>query len=886
MSLRIRRIAVDGFRKFREPIAIEGLTDGLNIVIEPNETGKSTLLEALRAAFFVRHGTKNQLARSFAPHGEAVGPEIQVGFEADGAPWTVTKRFLKNPSIEVTGPQGRAQGEEAESRLHSLLGSVRDTSQGGDLASYGALGLLWIAQTDALPVTAPGQIVRDTVRSTLEAEVGSIMGGPAYKRVRDRVEDQYAIYWSPTGQKRGRQNEARERVDGAEATAGEAAARLAGLERSFAELETSRARLKVVQRELADDTDAKTRRDLLDSLEFARAAAQILATRRAEHEAASSRVAGLEDLQRRHLEASSARDKANLALGGARERRAALAGRLSEAKQRAVDARTALDRARAARQEARAAVTAGEIQLGKARRNAAIDAARKRHQELAELEHQLGEANAVAATLISPKQMASLEAGDRAVAEARAIVGAGATRLTLAGSKLGITIDGEPMPLGDRTLTHEARIRFGQAELIVSPPAAAASAEESFSAAQRKHRVALEDMGLADLAAARARNDAAWDAAANLRTLKAQIKAITPADEAINLTAGSEALKLFVAELGDDDAREEGALPNGEALMKALESAESALARAEGAQDSAIEALRIAEAEAPLATAEAGASNDLSHAEALISSIEIRPEFQTLAADIISARERVVAAAVALDEATRNATAHDPAAISRKIDTIDARARTAADARGKLETEIARLEGTIESEGGKGLADLEAAAREEANEARAALQRVAQEADTLKLLRDTLEEARNETSAKFVGPVAKRAKRHIERLLPGCDLTFSEDLALQTVIRGGLSEGCANLSRGTQEQLAVLTRISFAEMLLEQGTPVSLILDDPLVYSDDARLDLMIEILAEAAERMQVILLTCRDRAFRHVPGNRVWLGSQELMRSGTAVSG
>ena len=146
MSLYLRRIAVDGFRKFREPMAIEGLTDGLNIVIEPNETGKSTVLEALRAVFFVRHGTKNQLAQSFAPYGEAVGPEIQVSFDADGAPWTVTKRFLRGASIEVTGPQGKAQGEEAEARLHALLGSVRDTSQKGDAGTYGALGLLWVAQ--------------------------------------------------------------------------------------------------------------------------------------------------------------------------------------------------------------------------------------------------------------------------------------------------------------------------------------------------------------------------------------------------------------------------------------------------------------------------------------------------------------------------------------------------------------------------------------------------------------------------------------------------------------------------------------------------------------------------------------------------------------------
>lgn len=124
MSLYLRRIAVDGFRKFREPMAIEGLTDGLNIVIEPNETGKSTVLEALRAAFFVRHGTKNQLAQSFAPYGEAVGPEIRVSFDADGAPWTVTKRFLRGASIEVTGHrQGSGRRGRSSPPRTSRVGS-------------------------------------------------------------------------------------------------------------------------------------------------------------------------------------------------------------------------------------------------------------------------------------------------------------------------------------------------------------------------------------------------------------------------------------------------------------------------------------------------------------------------------------------------------------------------------------------------------------------------------------------------------------------------------------------------------------------------------------------------------------------------------------------
>ena len=871
MSLYLRRIAVDGFRKFREPMAIEGLTDGLNIVIEPNETGKSTVLEALRAAFFVRHGTKNQLAQSFAPYGEAVGPEIQVSFDAHGAPWTVTKRFLRGASIEVTGPQGKAQGEEAEARLHALLGSVRDTSQKGDAGSYGALGLLWVAQAEALAVTGPGQIVRDTVRSTLEAEVGSIMGGPAYARVRSRIDEQYGRYWSPTGQKRGRQNEARERVEQSDAAACDAAERLAGLERTFVELENARARLKVVHREIVDDTDIQTRKDLVASLETARAAAQILATRRAEHDAISGRMRSLEELVDRHRTATDERSLAEHKLAEVRASRAEIIDGLVIAKQRLAEARSGLDAARTARQEARVAQNAGEELLHVSRRRNAVSAARARHAELVDIERLQAEATALTATLIPPMALNAIETNERLVAEARAALAAGATRIALVGDAAGISIDGEPMALGERILTGETCVRFGNAQLVITPPAGAASAEEALSVALERQRSAFAELGVKSLSDARARNDTARDAVSELRTIAARIAAVTPADNIIELSAGPDALKLFIAALIDETQVAEADIPDLALLTANLEAADTAVARAEGAQESAVEALRRVEQDnTPLVSAEAGAASTLANAIGQIDTIEGRPDFPTLSADLARAREQTAEAAVRLEDAARDATSHEPAAITRKIETIDARSKAAGEARAKLEMDVARLEGTVESEGGKGLADREARAREEAEAAHAALERITEEADTLKLLRDTLDEARDETSAKFVGPVAKRAKRHIERLLPGCDLSFSEDLTLEAVVRGGISEGCGDLSRGTQEQLAVLTRIAFADMLLEQGRPVSLILDDPLVYADDARLDLMVEILSEAAERMQVVLLTCRDRAFRHVRGNRV----------------
>ncbi len=873
MTLVIRHIAVDSFRKFRTPFALEGLSEGLNIVIEPNETGKSTLLGALRAAFFIRHGTHNRLAQSFAPYGEAVGPEIKVTFEVAGVPWAINKRFLRSPTFELTGPNGRAQGDDAETQLNALLGSVRDNSRDWEPSAYGALGLLWVAQAEALSVSGPGQIVRDTIASTLEAEIGSIMGGETYRRVRQRVDAQFDLYWSPSGQKRGRQKEASDRLAAAEAISREAGERLATLERSFADLESAQARLRIIEREIADETDNQSRKNLVETLEVARAAAQILATRHAENETAIAKLSGLNDLKTRHTDAVAARETASSALAEAKDARTRIAENLIAARAKVATARTELAEARAERQAARAALAAGEDTNQRHLRRSATSAARERHGNLLELEAQYRGAEAVSHTALDAKVLADLEENDRELARAQAVVSAGATRLILSGETAGITIDGEPMVAGERTLTSEARIAFAKSELIVSPPDTAASAEEALRSAIANRQATLDDLGIADLAEARARNDAARDAAAELRTLEARIEALTPADEAIALSAGPEALKLFVTESEPEEVGEDAETPDLALLKQEVEKTETRLARAEGEEEAAISALERAEAEdAPLALALADAESDLKSAEALIQSIEQRDDWGLIDANLKTAREDAAGASVALEAAKQNAAAHDVAAISRKIEIIDARARTTAEGKTKLETEVARLEATIESEGGLGLADRAAAAQDELAAAGTALQRVTDDADTLKLLRDTLDTARLETSAKFVGPVARRAKRYIERLLPDCELTFSEDLTLESIVRGGVSEECSDLSQGTREQLAVLTRIAFADMLLEQGKPVSLILDDPLVYSDDARLDTMIEILTEAATRMQVILLTCRDRAFRHVAANRIAL--------------
>lgn len=99
-------------------------------------------------------------------------------------------------------------------------------------------------------------------------------------------------------------------------------------------------------------------------------------------------------------------------------------------------------------------------------------------------------------------------------------------------------------------------------------------------------------------------------------------------------------------------------------------------------------------------------------------------------------------------------------------------------------------------------------------------------------------------------------------LLPGTDIVLDENLAITALKRNGTEETFKRLSDGTQEQIAVLARIGFAELLLKQGRPATIILDDALAFSDDQRIERMFDILMRAGQSVQIIVLTCRKRLF------------------------
>ncbi|MFK4874688.1 AAA family ATPase [Novosphingobium sp. ZW T3_23] len=879
MSLFIRRIAVENFRKFRQRHEIAGLTDGLNIVIENNEAGKSTLLEVVRAALFLRHGSKTQLISSFQPLGDEVAPEVELDFAVGGDSYTLKKRFIGRAMAELSGPGGRSQNAEAEERLQRLLGfEAQGRMFDSELA--GALGMLWVAQAEALSVTPPGGRVRDVIGATLEGEAGTILGGPAFQQVQDRIEGQFRQFFTEKGQvaKAGRLGAAQQRQAAAAEALAEAQQREQALEAAFADLDQARRQLTTLRRDLDDGNHAVERADLEKRLETARGAAQLLAQRLLEATGAAARLAGLQDLADRLTQTQDRRTGADRRKDAAQAERATLAETLASAQSDLAGAAAALDSARQARDLARTALAEAQAHEAALRRREGLVAAHARHETVLALETER-DALTTAASLVVPAQvLEELDAAEREMLRHRTLLETEGTHVELTGpdaSLQGFTRDGTPLEPGAWTLFRETRIGLpGGSELVLRPPQALAGAQAALDAATRRHAELLAKWSLDSLASARARNEAAREARRQKETIDARVLAASPADRDLNLAAGPDALKLFVAAhpLETGAIKEGNTVPIAQAETR-REAAEAAFVRAETLHAQAGDALRAAEkSDTPLAIAEQTAANDSANAAEDLARLALHPDFAGLDTALAAARETAAAAAVVLENARANASAFDEEALHRRIENLVARRKAAEDARSDLNIRIAGLEARVESEGGKGLAEQAAAARDEHDAATAALSRASDEAETLRLLRETLAQAQAETARTITGPVAARASRYVGRILQDAQPAFGEDLGLASIRRGGLDEACEQLSRGTQEQLALLARLAFADMLLEEGRPVSLILDDPLVYSDDVRLDTMIDLIAESSQRMQVILLTCRERAFRHVKGNRIRL--------------
>jgi len=144
------------------------------------------------------------------------------------------------------------------------------------------------------------------------------------------------------------------------------------------------------------------------------------------------------------------------------------------------------------------------------------------------------------------------------------------------------------------------------------------------------------------------------------------------------------------------------------------------------------------------------------------------------------------------------------------------------------------------------------------------------EVAALVCLRDALENARDGAREAYLESVQEELRPLLRVLQEDAGIDWETDSIMPGALRrGGETEAFETLLGGTQEQIAILTRLAFARLFARRDQHLPIILDDALAYSDDDRIVKMFTALNRVAMDQQIIVLSCRQLAFAGLGGDR-----------------
>ncbi|MFN3645305.1 MAG: chromosome segregation protein SMC [Gemmobacter sp.] len=865
--MKLRAIELVNVRRFAEQRAsLAGIGDGITVLSEPNEFGKSTFFDALHALFFERHGSRNAAIKALQPHAGGA-PEVMVEVELPEGRFRIAKRWMQRPQARVTDAGGRliAQADEAEAWVDAL--------SGGGLA--GPSGLLWVRQgllglepegnsTDERRLRERGLLARRDLLSSVAGEIDMMTGGRRMDAVLDRVSEALARLATGTLRPKAGGEWARA-LDEAAALAAEEAALRPRVDRLSGDL-ARRAEVARNLARLADPADAAARAQALAEATAAHQAAEAhqasvaqaeaaLRLARLDHQRLQQDMAAAESLARRLDQARTAASRAEATAAEARARAEDLARR---------------DGAAAARAEALAQQTGAlrqRLQLA-----ARAQTARLARDQAAALQRRLERANGLQSALdqaraqrariaVTARLLDAAEKAQAALDLARARAEAQAVTVEARPDGAPAQLDGAPLPPGPVPILSAAELVLPGFGTLRIDPGSARSSDAVAQAGAALARV-LAEAQAESLAAARAR----WAEAVRLETEAQQAAALLAEVAPEGLEDLRAALARALAEAADapDTAEDPAALTAALAAAEAAEHAARAEARA--AQALAAQAGEIraaAEAERSSAARQLAATEaEAGSAEALAARIaELAPLAPALA-------ETAAQAETAL--ATLRAAAPDLATCAARLARAKGAVEQARSAEQRAREDLASLNATIAALAEEGLEERLSALSEARAEAEARAARYDAEVRALNRLRLALDEARTRARDAYFAPVLRELQPLLAILHPGARLGLDDaNLLPATLTRNGQAEAMEILSGGTREQVAILTRLAFARLFAAAGRPVPVILDDALVHSDDDRIEAMFDALHRTARDQQILVLTCRQRAFAALGGER-----------------
>ena len=901
--MKLRSLAVNQFKKFTSPMRLDNINNGLNIVVGPNEMGKSTLLDALRAILFEKYDSKARPVKDLQNDRNRAAPVVELAFELNEGVYRIRKRFIKKPYARLECPDGRIlEGDAAEDELRKLLSLGKPGPRGAQSETLGMWNVLWVKQGKSFGAPDLPESARGNLHSALESEVGTVLGGRRGRQLPQAIEKQLSeLVTSRTNNPRGQYKNLLEKETSLKEEIERLEERQAELSDTLTRLDEAQEKLRLLSSEDRDKDDAeeiertRERCGKLEQLENRIKAAEKelelrkLKLEKAENEEKERRElkkdigekeTDLQEAKKRHKEVQEAEKECQEKIEELHSAVRAAEADVTDAEESVLQKELVLEAVRLRDQ-----IEELETHFEKARkaeerqRTAERDAAaitvtenlveRIRTAEK-ELEKTTGRLSAVATTItfdMDPKRPDDIEVDGESLADDHFSIQA-VSPVTIKIPEHGrITVD-PAVKNRSKLLSHQNEAKTELKEVLEK--AGVESPEEAQSRYDEKERL-LRD---ADLARKEAElhSPATDDHGAGAQALGNYI-------ESHSLILKAKTDKLNLSEL-----------PNLKESEAILDNVKKRAVDARHVLDNARAKLSGPDKELGRLKIELGTSNeryenvkkDINHLQDKLGEAEKQCSDNQLQTNIKTSRNMLSEQEEALTELNTeredDSLEHLQARINRLEKTISDRREK----RSNLEVEIGRLKSHIEVSEGAGLDEAIQQKNRELELCQEEVRRSKREVDILTLLLSTLRDAEREAKERYMSPVVNRLRPYLQYLFPGADITIDENLEITGVLRErGYEEPFHHLSMGTQEQIAVLVRLAFAEMLVEQGQPATVVLDDALVFSDDHRMNNMFDILNISAKNIQVLIFTCREHIFEGIGGNHLSLeteNSEELI--------
>lgn len=853
-------------KQFRRPLHLDGLTAGINLFVGPNESGKSTLVDAVRAAFFERY--KSGSVEYLQPWGDSsAAPEVELAFDWQGARWLLNKRFLNKPRCDLVVNGAHFSETDAEDKLAELFGYQFALKGASRPEVQGIPGLLWVQQGTIQDIRDPVGHAGNQLQSALGTSLGEVAAS-AGDELTDALEKERGQWLTRTGKPTGDYKAVMDACLSGRAKLSDLDAQIAGYREQVDELGRLREQRQAIdQRQPWQDerrlaSEAQQHLGEVNGWQAEQQQDQAkLDDRQRSQELCRQQIRGFEADGKQLAKRAAAKTKAQEQVAGSEERQPQVDARLLQATAAYETARTAAAKSRKQAERVRLQNDHDTLAANLAASRKALKQARDVQKTLVGLRAQYQ------TCVIDEKALAKLKRCRGKLDEFAIRRDSLATRLQfdlLPGKRVAVgeeSVTGK----GERLLLEATEIAIPKIGTLRLQPGGTdiAALVRDQERAQEQHDSLLAQLGIATLAEGEQRVTASRDLMGQIERDAARLEGMVP--EGVDALAAQcdlddvrlKALSCKLADLPEampdaaDEAAAEVALATANTRLKAVEQAARELEH------------DLAMANQALATA----GEEWEQLNAELASPEYKQRVKNANDQLVSLNAEAASLADAITARQQQIDAAHPDVLQQDVDRHTRSADAMERAAGERKQSITRLEARLETLGAQGLEEERNTRQQEVESNERRRDELTRRTAALDLLRGLLKNKRQALTRQLQAPLQKHLDHYLKLLFPHASLTVDEHLTPQMLTRqqSVVAEDGAveSLSYGTREQMGLISRLAYADLLREAGKPTLIILDDALVHSDAGRLTQMKRILFDAATRHQVLLFSCHPDNWR-----------------------